>query len=62
MAGPIDFASVECELRNARQARVNVELSCSELEDLAQTIRRLAQAARPDASETRPPCGPRPMI
>jgi hypothetical protein len=36
----IDFATVELELHNARQARINAELACCEVEELAEEIRR----------------------
>jgi hypothetical protein len=36
----IDFETVELELHNARQARINAELACCEIEELAEEIRR----------------------
>lgn len=36
----IDFESVEVELHNARQARINAELACCDIEELAEEIRQ----------------------
>lgn len=36
----IDVHALEAELKNARKARVNVELACSDIEELTEEIRQ----------------------
>ena len=36
----VDFQTVEIELHNARQARINAELACCDIEELAEEIRQ----------------------
>lgn len=36
----VDLQSVEIELRNARKARINAELACCDVEQLAADIRQ----------------------
>ncbi len=36
----VDLQSVEIELRNARKARINAELACCDVEELAAEIRQ----------------------
>jgi hypothetical protein len=36
----VDLQTVEAELQNARQARLNAELACSDVEELAASIRQ----------------------
>jgi hypothetical protein len=36
----VDLHSVEIELRNARRARINAELACCDVEELAAEIRQ----------------------
>ena len=36
----IDVRTVETELHNARQARINAELACCDVEELAEEIRQ----------------------
>jgi hypothetical protein len=36
----VDLKAVEIELHNARQARINAELACCDVEELAEDIRR----------------------
>jgi hypothetical protein len=36
----IDLKAVEVELHNARQARINAELACCDIEELAEEIRQ----------------------
>lgn len=36
----IDFEAVEIELHNARQARIDAELACCDIEELAEEIRQ----------------------
>jgi len=36
----VDLQTVETELENARQARINAELACSDIEELAEEIRQ----------------------
>ena len=36
----VDLRTVEIELHNARQARINAELACCDIEELAEEIRQ----------------------
>ena len=36
----VDLQTVEIELQNARQARINAELACCDVEELAEEIRQ----------------------
>jgi hypothetical protein len=36
----VDLQTVEIELQNARQARINAELACCDIEELAEEIRQ----------------------
>ena len=36
----VDLRTVEIELQNARQARINAELACCDIEELAEEIRQ----------------------
>jgi hypothetical protein len=36
----VDLQAVETELQNARQARINAELACRDIEGLAEEIRQ----------------------
>jgi len=36
----VDLRTVELELHNARQARINAELACCDIEELAEEIRQ----------------------
>jgi hypothetical protein len=49
----IDIKVVEVELYNARQARINAELACCEIEELAEEIRQSHHAFRRLMSEQR---------
>ncbi len=40
----IDLQSLELELHNARQARINAELACCDIEELTETIRQAQMA------------------
>ena len=40
----VDLQSVEIELQNARQARINAELACCDIEELTEEIRRSHRA------------------
>ena len=40
----VDLRTVEIELHNARQARINAELACREIEELAEEIRQAHHA------------------
>jgi hypothetical protein len=40
----VDFQTVEMELKNARQARINAELACCDIEELAEEIRQSQHA------------------
>ena len=39
-SGMIDLKAVEVELHNARRARINAELACCEIEELAEEMRQ----------------------
>ena len=49
----IDFQTVETELQNARQARINAELACCDIEELAEEIRQSHRAFMRLISERR---------
>jgi len=49
----VDFQTVETELKNARQARINAELACSDIEELAEEIRQSHHAFMQLLSERR---------
>ena len=36
----VDHKAVEVELHNARQARINAEMACCDIEELAEEIRQ----------------------
>jgi len=36
----VDLQAVEIELQNARQARINAELACCDIEELTEEIRQ----------------------
>ncbi len=36
----VDLQTLEIELQNARQARINAELACCDIEELAEEIRQ----------------------
>ena len=36
----VDFQALEIELQNARQARINAELACCDIEELTEEIRQ----------------------
>jgi hypothetical protein len=38
--GMVDLQTVEIELQNARRARINAELACCDVEELAEEIRQ----------------------
>jgi hypothetical protein len=40
----VDLKMVEIELHNARQARINAELACCDIEELAEEIRQSREA------------------
>jgi len=40
----VDLRTVELELHNARQARINAELACCDIEELAEEIRQAQHA------------------
>jgi hypothetical protein len=43
----VDLQSLEIELRNARKARINAELACCDVEELAAEIRQSVMARLP---------------
>ena len=49
----VDLQTVEIELRNARQARINAELASSDIEELAEEIRQTHHAFMRLLSERR---------
>jgi len=49
----VDFQTVEIELKNARQARINAELACCDIEELAEEIRQSHHAFMRLISERR---------
>ena len=49
----VDFQTVEIELKNARQARINAELACCDIEELADEIRQSHHAFMRLLSERR---------
>ena len=51
--GMVDFQTVEIELKNARQARINAELACCDVEELAEEIRQSHHAFMRLISERR---------
>ena len=51
--GMVDLQTVEIELQNARQARINAELACSDIEELAEEIRQSHHAFMRLLSERR---------
>ncbi len=36
----VDLQTIETELQNAREARINAELACCDIEELAEEIRQ----------------------
>jgi hypothetical protein len=51
--GMVDLQTVEIELQNARQARINAELASSDIEELAEEIRQTHDAFMRLLSERR---------
>ena len=51
--GMVDLQTVEIELQNARQARINAELACCDIEELAEEIRQTHHAFMRLLSERR---------
>jgi hypothetical protein len=51
--GMVDLQTVEIELQNARQARINAELACCDVEELAEEIRQTHHAFMRLLSERR---------
>ena len=49
----VDFQAVEIELHNARQARINAELACCDIEELTEEIRQSHHAFMRLISEQR---------
>jgi hypothetical protein len=49
----VDFQTVEIELQNARRARINAELACCDVEELAEEIRQSRDAFMRLISERR---------
>jgi hypothetical protein len=49
----IDLQTVETELQNARRARINAELACCDIEELAEEIRQSHRAFMRLISERR---------
>jgi hypothetical protein len=49
----VDLKAVEIELHNARQARINAELACCDIEELAEEIRQSHHAFMRLMSEQR---------
>jgi hypothetical protein len=49
----VDLQTVEIELQNARQARINAELASSDIEELAEEIRQTHDAFMRLLSERR---------
>ncbi len=49
----VDLQTVEIELQNARQARINAELACCDIEELAEEIRQTHHAFMRLLSERR---------
>jgi hypothetical protein len=49
----VDLQTVEMELQNARQARINAELACCDVEELAEEIRQSHDAFMRLLSERR---------
>jgi hypothetical protein len=49
----VDLQTVEIELQNARQARINAELACCDVEELAEEIRQTQRAFMRLLSERR---------
>ena len=49
----VDLKAVEIELHNARQARINAELACCDIEELAAEIRQSHLAFRQLIAEQR---------
>jgi len=49
----VDLQAVEIELHNARQARINAELACCDIEELTEEIRQSHDAFMRLMSERR---------
>jgi len=49
----VDLQAVETELQNARQARINAELACCDIEELTEEIRQSHRAFMRFLSERR---------